>query len=187
MAAALAAGGTAEAADANLKELAVSRPQVMRTQYQGGSSGQAKPVTEAFMREKCDELADRAGLPKDLQDMKLVYPGLNLTFAEFLCGAFTLGTPVKIEADADDPPDGEVVRIQIKNFNIDFHRGRLLANGQTFVGVSSPSSGGIPALNFSKMSNIETGEIDQDSSNLVILDESWEPQMEAYLRQQLQQ
>ncbi|MDR3487513.1 MAG: hypothetical protein P4M05_21745 [Bradyrhizobium sp.] len=172
----------AEAANPGMPALPEARAaHFLETQYQSGTPAQPKRLTEDFIREKCDALADKAGLPKDLQDVTLIYPGLTLTFAEFLCGAFAAGMPLQF---VPDNADANIVRVQIKIFNIDFARGRLLPDGQTFVTASSPISGGTPALSFSRVTNTETGEENTEDSFLVVLHEGWAPQMNAYLQQQ---
>jgi hypothetical protein len=171
----------AEAAGVAFKISVSSQSRIRQVQYQGASPPLDKGLTEAFVRKKCDALADAGGLPKHLQDIKLNYPGMDLTFAEFLCGAFAAGMPLRFEAGPEDPG---VVRVQVKTVNIDFVQGRILADGKTFVGASSPIAGGTPALGFSKVTNTETGEVSTADAFLIALYQGWTPLMEAYLQQQ---
>lgn len=153
---------------------------IVQIQAQAGNSDQMKPMTEEFIRAKCDVLAGKAGLPKDLQDVRLLYPGLDLTFAEFLCGAFAAGAPVHFLAD---PDDADIVRVQIRFFNFDFMRGHVLDDG-TFLRASSPITGGTPALNYASVTNTQTGEQNTEPTMLMVLHQGWSAQMEAYLKQQ---
>jgi hypothetical protein len=159
---------------------AVPQNRFIQIQAQTGNGAQIKPMAEEFIRAKCDVLAGKAGLPKDLQDVRLLYPGLDLTFAEFLCGAFAAGAPVHFLAD---PDDADIIRVQIKAFNLDFMRGHVLDDG-TFLRASSPVTGGTPALNYASVTNTQTGEQNTEPAILMVLHQGWSSQMEAYLKQQ---
>jgi hypothetical protein len=153
----------------------------VRTKILESLEVKSETIFAVTRKKKCAALADKGGLSKDLQDIRLNYPGMELTFAEFLCGAFAAGMPLQFAPDSED---ANILRIKMKTFKIDFLRGRLLPDGQTFVTNSSPIIGGTPALAFSQATNTETGEKETAWAFLIILYQGWEPQMNAYLQQQ---